>query len=1030
MRFITAAAVGRPSVTVLAIFILLFAGVFAYRSLKVELFPEIEFPLVTVSIRYPSAGPEAVLRDVTAPVERAITGIEGLEAVESITNEGSSLVLATFVFGTDMAAAESDVNAAVNGVAFPAGVIEPTVGRLNPSEIAVIQLGVVSDRDVEEIQGVVQSLVLPALSGVDGIMQVRIAGGVERRVAVTADPDKLAANGLSLLQVSAALSENNLSLPAGLIFDGGQAVIAKTTHAFGSVQEIEDLVVGASASGPVRLRDVAEVSLGTAEPTSISRTNGQRSVSVSVVKTADANTIEVTSAVRDAIDGITGLPPDMGIVIVSDQGPEIQEQIDTLTQEATFGFLFAVCVVFAFMLTIRPTVPRGLFNTLRPTVVIALSIPLSVFTGVLLMYWQDMTLNFMSLGGLAISVGRVVDDSIVVLENVYRHIQGGRERWRAALDATAEVGPAVFASTMATVVVFAPLAFIQGLVGAFFSPFALTVSFALIASLFVALTAVPVLGAYLLRPGDLPEGVGEDDEVLVQETWMQRAYTPVLKWTLRHKVVTLVVAFGLAVASLGLTAVIPITLFPTGADRFLEMEMTMPPGTPPDRTLAEIVEIEERVSEVADVYSVVIGETSLQFTETFAGLNQARILADLSRDAPADISDVLRKELDKEGRTLRIREVAAGPPEGGVDITITGPDYEDIAAVSRELTAAISAIDGVANIDSNVTQARDEISIEVDPQKAARIGLSTRQVGFQVGQYLIGRKVTSIAIDGETVDVVLNADPLAVNGIDKVEGLVISGPAGSAPLGDLAEVVTREGPVTISRTDGERSATIVGDITSEDTQAVTALVDTEIDALALPPGVRVDSGGAAADIQEGFQAIFISMAVGIALIYLVMVASLGSLRNPIVIVTTLPLALIGALVALAVTGRTLGLPAMMGMLLLIGIVVTNAVVLIAFVEQLRAKGMSVYDALIIGGRVRLRPILMTALTTSFALLPLAVAAGGSGGLISAELATVVIGGLISSTGLTLIVVPIIYTLFNENIPNLFRRRPAPDPSTA
>ena len=1028
MRFITAAAVGRPSVTVLAIVILLFAGVFAYRSLRVELFPEIEFPLVTVSVRYPSAGPEAVLRDVTEPVERSITGIEGLESVESITNEGSSLVLATFVFGTDMAAAESDVSAAVNGVPLPAGVEEPSVGRLNPSEIPVIQVSVVSDRDVEDIQRVVQSRVLPAISDVDGIMQVRTAGTVERRVAVTVDPDRLAENGLSLVQVSAALSDNNLSLPAGLIFDGGQAVIAKTTHAFGSVQEIEDLVVGASASGPVRLGDVADVSFGAAAPTSISRTNGQRSVSVSVVKTPEANTIEVTTAVREAIDDIDGLPADMGIVIVSDQGPEIQEQIDTLTQEAIFGFLFAVCVVFAFMLTIRPTVVRGLFNTLRPTMVIALSIPLSVFTGVLLMYWQDMTLNFMSLGGLAISVGRVVDDSIVVLENVYRHIQGGRERWRAALEATAEVGPAIFASTAATVVVFAPLAFIQGLVGAFFSPFALTVSFALVASLFVALTAVPVLGAYLLRPGDLPDEV-EEDEVIMQETWMQRAYTPVLTWTLRHKIVTLVAAFGLTVASLGLTAVIPITLFPSGADRFLEMELSLPPGTPPDRTLAEVVEIEERLSEVSEVYSVVIGETSLQFAETFAGLNQARILANLSSDAPADISDTLRKELDKEGRTLRIREVAAGPPAGIIDITITGPNYDDIAAVARELSADISTIDGVVNVEDNVTQARDEVSIEVDPRQASRIGLTTRQVGFQVSQYLIGRKVTSVTIEGQTVDVVLTADPLAVSGIDKVKGLVISGPGGTAPLGDLADVVLREGPVTISRTDGERSATIVGDVVGEDTQAVSALVDEAAASVTRPPGVRVVSGGVSSDIAEGFQAIFISMAVGIALIYLVMVASLGSLRNPIVIVTTLPLALIGALVALAVTGRTLGLPAMMGMLLLIGIVVTNAVVLIAFVEQLREKGMPVHEALVTGARVRLRPILMTALTTSFALLPLAVATSG-GGLISAELATVVIGGLMSSTGLTLIVIPIIYTLFNDSIPNLLRRRPAPEPTAA
>ena len=1021
MRFITAAAVGRPTVTVLAIFLLLFAGVFAYRSLRVELFPEIEFPLVTVSIRYPSAGPEAVLREVTAPVERALVGIEGLEAIESRTTEGNSLVLATFKFGTDMPAAEGHVNAAVNDVVFPAGAEEPAVGRFNPTEIPVIQFSVVSDRDIADTQDIVRSRVLPAISDIDGIMQVQTAGEIERRVEVTVDPDKLAANGLSLLQISAALSENNLTLPAGLVFDGGQAVIAKTTHTFDSVQDIEELVVGASASGPVRLSDVANVRLGAGTPTSISRTNGKPSVSVSVLKTPEANTIEVTAAVRDAIDGLTGLPPDVGIVIVSDQGPEIQSQIDTLLQEAMFGFLFAVSVVFVFMLTIRPTVGRGLFNTLRPTVVIALSIPLSVLTGVLLMSWQDMTLNFMSLGGLAISVGRVVDDSIVVLENVYRHIQGGRERWRAALEATTEVGPAIFASTMATVVVFAPLAFIQGLVGAFFLPFALTVSFALIASLLVALTAVPVLGAYLLRPGDLPEGASEEDEIVLQETWMQRAYTPVLKWTLSHKIVTLVVAFLITLASLGLTAIIPITLFPSGEDRFLQIEISMPPGTPPNRTLAEVIEIEDSVSEVADVYSVVIGATNLASGGLPGGFNQASLFANLSKDAPAGIANMLRDELDKDGRILRVREVANGPPAGGIDIRVTGPNYEDIAAVSRELTDGLATLDGVENIESNVTQARDEVSIEVDPSKAARLGLSTRQIGFQVSQYLIGQTVTSITIEGEAVDVVLTADPLAVNGIDKVESLLISGPGGTASLGDVAEVVMREGPVTISRTDGARSATILGDISSEDTQAISVLIDEKIAALSLPAGVKVVSGGIFADIEEGFQAIFISMAVGVALVYLVMVGSLGSLRNPVVIVTTLPLALIGALVALAVTGRTLGLPAMMGMLLLIGIVVTNAIVLIAFVEQLREKGMSVYDALVTGARVRLRPILMTALTTSFALLPLAVAAGDGGGLISAELATVVIGGLLSSTGLTLIVIPIIYTLFNESIPNLFRR---------
>ncbi len=1003
------------------IVIVLVSGVFTYRSLQVELFPEIEFPLVTVSVAYPSADPEAVVRDVTAPVERAISGTAGLETVQSTSFEGNSIVLATFRFGTDMAEAESVIEAAVNGVAFPDGVSDPTVGRFNPDQIPVIQFSVVSDRDTAEAQGIVRSLVLPAISDVEGIMQVQVDGEIERRVSVAVQPDRLAANGVSLFQVSSALGENNLTLPAGLVFDGGQAMPAKTTHTFDSVEDIRSLVVGASEDGPVRLGDVADVSLGDGAPTSISRTNGKPSLSVSIVKTPEANTIDVTTGVREAIDGLAGLPPDMEIVVVSDQGPDIQSQIDTLLREAMFGFLFAVSVVFAFMLTIRPTIVRGLSNTLRPTVVIALSIPLSVLTGVLLMAWQDMTLNFMTLGGLAISVGRVVDDSIVVLENVYRHIQGGRERWRAALEATAEVGPAIFASTMTTVVVFVPLAFIQGLVGAFFLPFALTVSFALAASLIVALTAVPVLGAYLLRPGDLPEGAGEDDEIHMRETWMQRLYTPLLKWTLRHRLITLLVAFGITAASLGLLAVIPVTLFPSGGERTLQITLTLPPGAPPSQTVAEVIDIEERVEEVAEVYTVTIGASRVTFGGGPGAFNQASMLATLSEDAPEDIANILRSDLDKPGRVVSVREIRSGPPAGGVEVNVTGGSYDDIASVSNELTASLADIEEIVNLENNVAQARDEVEIAVDPGKAAGIGMSVRQVGFQVSQYLIGQTVTSVTIEGEAIDVVLSGDRRAANGIDAVAGLIIAGPGGAAPLGELADVTVKEGPVTIIRTDGALSASVTGDIVSENTQAVGVLVNEKIAALSLPPGVKVSSGGVFADIAEGFQAIFISMGVGIALVYLVMVASLGSLRNPVVIVTTLPLALIGALAALAITGRTLGLPAMMGILLLIGIVVTNAIVLIAFVEQLRAKGMSVYDALVSGARVRLRPILMTALTTSFALLPLAVVSDDGGGIISAELATVVIGGLLSSTGLTLIVVPIVYIIFNESIPRLWER---------
>ncbi len=1024
MRFITAAALKRRTVTLLAVVILLAGGVFAYNSLQVELFPEIEFPLVTVNTSYPGADPQGVVQDVTFPIERAISGAEGLETVQSSSFEGNSIVLATFKFGTDMSSAESYIESAVSGLALPAGAESPDVGRFNPDQFPVLQFSVISDAGVEDITEVVRSMILPELTGVEGILQTIVSGDVERQVRVSVDPDRMQATGIGLPQIAAALSDNNVILPAGLITGGGASVPVKTIHTLGSVDEIRTLVVGATPSGPVMLEDVATVVLTDAVPSSISRTNGKPAVSVSVVKEAETNTIEVTEDVRAALDGLA-LPPGVDIVIVSDQGPEIQEQIDTLLQEALFGFLFAVAVVFIFMLTIRPTVIRGIFSSLRPTAVIALSIPLSVLTGVLLMTWQDMTLNFMTLGGLAISVGRVVDDAIVVLENVYRHIQAGRERWRAALDATTEVGPAILASTLTTIVVFIPLGFIQGLVGAFFLPFALTVMFALAASLAVALTAVPVLGAYLLRPGDLPEGAGEDDIAFVNETWMQRTYTPALRWALGHKAVTILGAVVLTVASLALLSLIPVTLFPSGGQQYIEVNLTLPPGTPPDRTLAEVLLVEERVRDIAEIYTATVGATNLGSGGIPGSFNQASMLIALTPDAPENSASTLRQDLSGTGNLVQVTEISDGPPTSGVEISISGPDYDDITRISQELVASLAEVDGVVNLRSDVAQARQELAVEVDPAAAAGIGLTARQVGFQLSQFLVGRAVTTINIDGRATEVVLSGNRDAVSSLEKVGNLVIAGPAGAVTLSELADLTTREGPVTISRTDQQRSASITGDITADDAQSVGTEIDRVISELDLPSGLTITSGGIFADIAEGFQAIFLSMAVGIILMYLVMVASLGSLRNPIVIVTSLPLALIGVLVALAITGRSLGLPAMMGLLLLIGIVVTNAIVLIAFVEQLRERGMSVMDALITGGRVRLRPILMTALTTSFALLPLAAFSGGEGGIISSELATVVIGGLISSTALTLIVVPVVYYLFNVSIPGLLGRlRPA------
>ena len=890
MRFLTAFAISKRTVTMLAIVIVLAGGVYAYNSLNVELFPEIEFPLVAISTSYPSVGPEAVVEDVTSPIESAISGTDGLESVQSTSFEGNSLVLANFRYGTDMAEAERTIEAALGGISFPPGVETPDVGRFNPDQVAVIRFSVIAEQAPDGgtsgfapqqlAVSTVEDLLLPELTAIDGVMQVQVAGELLPQVRVSADPELLKANAVSLSQVAAALDGNNTSVPTGLLTGPGGAMPVKTLHVLTSVEDIRSLVVGSSPSGPVLLSDVARVDLTDEFPSSISRTNGRQAVNVSIIKEPEANTVVITEAVRELLENAP-IPSGLEVVIVEDQGPEIQEQIDALLQEAGFGFLFAVTVVFVFMLTIRPTIVRGLFTTVRPTIVIALSIPLSVLTGVLLLAWQDMSLNFMTLGGLAISVGRVVDDAIVVLENVYRHIQAGRERWRAALDATVEVGPAIFASTLTTIVVFIPLAFIEGLVGAFFFPFALTISFALVASLVVALTAVPVLGAYLLRPGDLPEGAGEEDDIaFVHETWMQRAYTPVLRWVLGHKAPTLAGTVLLIGLSLALLPLIPVTLFPSDSARRLAIEVGLPPGTSAQQTLAEVMEIEGRVSDLAETYTATIGSRDLGIINEPRGLNEASILVVLDPDAPEDIADLLRRDLDKPDRTVRITEEIDGPPTSGVDISITGPSYDDIRLVARELITSLASVEGVANLESDVVQARDEVAVLVDPAAAAGIGLTARQVGFQLSGFMAGRAVTTFELDGRATDVVLSGTEEALGSIDQIMDLVITGPIGAAPLHQLAQVEIQEGPVNIVRTDGQRSASITGDTIGEDVQAVGSEIDAIIADLSLPPGVSVKSGGIFADIAEGFQSIILSMAIGIVLMYLVMVAALGSLRKP------------------------------------------------------------------------------------------------------------------------------------------------------
>ena len=1058
MTFLTGLALRRSSVTILIIILVLAAGVFVYNRIERELFPALEFPNITISTYYPNADPETVAREVTEPIEDAIANLSGLRETQSTSGENVSIILATFNFGEDMTLAESDIESEINGLNLPDGVEYTSVSRINNNTFPVMQMSVVGDRDIVSLQRILDKSVVPELKGVQGVYQVYVLGQVEERVNVTVDTDKLDDLGFSMAQVSAAVSGSNIGFPVGNITQNQVTLPVRVDNQLRSLDELRSLVIGyesvalpsdappgfspAGLRGqrPVLLSDVATVELGTASASRISRANGKPGLSLWIIKDPDANTVDVTDAVEEVFDTLD-VPPDVQFLELANDGPIVEESLSDLLREGFLGFIFAITTVFVFLINTRPTLLRGLVLTLRPTIVIGISIPLSVLSGIILMSFTDISLNFMSLAGLAIAVGRVVDDSIVVLESIYRHIQQGEDRMTAAITSIQEVGAAIVSSTLTTVVVFIPLSFIQGLVGEFFTPFALSVSFALIASTFVALTAVPVLGATLLRRGDFPDEA-QDPAGAGRDTLLQRIYTPMLTWSIRHKFLALLTAITVTAASFSLLLVVPITFFPTGTPDYLVLDIELEPGTAISRTYAEALRTEEVLESFVEegtitLYQVNVGQSGSEFDFGVSGgnLHLAGFTIRVAEDAPRDIARQVRERLPEPGPdvTYNLDEISAGPPSDALEITVAGPDFTDIAQVAAKLEQALAQNEHITNLKSNVSAARDEVSIKVNPAEAAEYGLTAPAVAQQVNQFILGRAVTEVDLEEQRLDVVIRGQPEQVADVDRLKNLLIQGPMGAVKLGSIADLSIIQGPLAISRFDGERSASITGTITAVDTQAVGAEVQAAIDALELPPGVQIITGGIFQQVEEGFQDVFTAMAVGIILVYLVMVASLGSLRNPFIIVLSLPLAVVGALVALWLTGRTLSLSAMMGFLLLIGIVVTNAIVLITYVEQLRERGMGVHEALIQGGRIRIRPILMTAFTTTFALLPLALTTNTRGGIIGAELATVVIGGLVSSTFLTLIVAPVIYVLMHWSIPRLpgtirnfwRQRRPGP-----
>ncbi|MFH8587821.1 efflux RND transporter permease subunit [Streptomyces celluloflavus] len=995
-------------------------GAIAIPQLKQQLLPSIELPMVSVLAPYQGASPDVVEKQVIEPLEDGIQAVDGIKGVTSTASEGSAVIMAQFDFGNDSKRLVADVQQAVNRArAKLPKEVDPQVVAGSTDDIPTVVLAVsATDKDQQTLADQLRRSVVPDLKNIDGVGQVTVSGVQDRIVAVTPDDAKLAAAGLSPAALGQALEAGGTSVPAGSFAEHGQSKTVQVGAGYTSVRQVQDLMVAPAAGGaggggqaakPVRLGDVATVKETAATPASITRTNGKPSLAVTVTMDRDGSAVAISDAVKDKLPKIRqDLGKGTAVTVVSDQGPAVSKSIESLTTEGLLGLVMAVIVILVFLLS------------LRSTLVTAVSIPLSVVLTLIVLWTTDLSLNMLTLGALTIAIGRVVDDSIVVLENIKRHLGYGEERREAILTAVREVSGAITSSTLTTVAVFLPIGVVGGMVGALFGSFSLTVTVALLASLIVSLTVVPVLSYWFLRAPEIPEGADPEQlrrEAEEKETHsaLQRLYVPVLQFATRRRVTSVVIAVVILLGTFGMGPLLKTNLFDQSSQDTLSIKQELKPGTSLGAADAQAKKVETLLAGTAAVqdYQVTVGSSG--FMAAFGGGtgdNQASYQVKLKDAKDSDkVTEELRTGLHKLGTGIGETTVTAGGGGFGsqnLSVVVKAGDANVLKTASEQVRKAVAGLDHVTDVQSDLAQSVPRISVTPN-DKAAAAGYNQATLGATVAQAVRGTTSGKVLLDDTERDLVVTSAHPATSEAE-LKALTLPTPAGTVKLGDIATVRTVPGPVQMTRIDGARSATITAKPTGDNTGAVTADLQSKIKSLKLPAGATAEIGGVSQDQNDAFSSLGLAMLAAIAIVFMLLVATFKSLIQPLILLVSIPFAATGAIGLLVVTGTPLGVPAMIGMLMLIGIVVTNAIVLIDLINQYRAQGYGVVEAVIEGGRHRLRPILMTALATIMALLPMALSITGDGGFISQPLAVVVIGGLITSTLLTLLLVPTLYAV--------------------
>jgi hydrophobic/amphiphilic exporter-1 (mainly G- bacteria), HAE1 family len=1067
-RLATASLANRSVVGLLTILIVA-SGLLSLTSLKQELLPSFEVPQASIVTPYPGASPEIVDAQVSSLIEDEVRTLNNLVTVRSTSSANLSVVRVEFDFGTTTATVEEELNRVVANLkdSLPSDV-SPRVVSGSFDSVPIIVLSVASTTgENDAIAEILADVATPILSQVPGIQEITVAGGKQKEITLDLKSKVLRENGLSQQSIVDALRANGFIIPAGSITDSqGELQIEIGTNV-NSLQDFKKLplissntqnaqaaaqaaaaqaaaaqaAAAAAAAGPgapgvpaapsvpavptpsepeiLSIGDVAVVTYDYEPVTSISRTNGLDSLGIQVTKTQDGNTVAISNGVEAKIEELTEkLGGNVEINTVFDQGPFVEKQLENLTIEGTLGLTFAILIILVFL------------GSIRSTLVTAISIPTSLlvtFAGLLI---SDYSLNLFTLSALTIAVGRVVDDSIVVIENINRHLSYGEEKKSAIIQAVREVAGAITSATITTVAVFLPVALVGGVVGELFRPFSLSFTIALLASLIVSLTIVPVLAYWFLKSPKLEENAQqisetqlalqmekarEEEEQKEKKSWLQRGYIPILRTTQAHPVVTLIASAAVLGFTFSLVPQLKTDFIGDfGGDTF-SVRQELPAGSTFEQRDAAAKAVEDLILEQDGVETVLatFGGRADGRVNFGGNANATTIQVSLAKDADGDaIKEAIQDGIDSRSDIGETSISAGGGPgvggSGTIDIKISGTSDEALFAAVEKVRNGMLGVENLSEITSSLSEQQRTLKITVNRVKAAEYGLTEIQVSGLVSSTLRPSSIGDVNIENESTPIFLVQENTPAT-VKEIEEIQIPTRRGVIELKKIADISEVQAPVSITSEKGERVATVALTPDSDDLGAVTRDVTAKLAEIELPVGATATIGGVSAEQTESFQQLGLALLAAVAIVYLVMVATFSSLIQPLILLISIPFAATGALGLLLLTDTPLGVPALIGMLLLVGVVVTNAIVLIDLINQYRKQGRSIQQSIVDGSRQRLRPILMTALATIFALSPLAFGITG-GGFISQPLAIVVIGGLVSSTLLTLVIVPVLYWL--------------------